>query len=129
MSALIERINSWVEQNRDTCITFLQGFIAAPSPSRNEREAAEYLAEGMRQFGFNVVKVDELFDVMGTIKGQGKGKTLLLNGHIDHVPAGEMVDPWMYLQVKWSTPGRVKYYPVSHLGKKVRWSTEELHVI
>jgi len=94
MSALIERINSWVEQNRDTCITFLQGFIAAPSPSRNEREAAEYLAEGMRQFGFNVVKVDELFDVMGTIKGQGKGKTLLLNGHIDHVPAGEMVDPW-----------------------------------
>ena len=31
---------------------------------------------------------------MGVIKGRGGGRSFLLNGHIDHVPVGEMVDPY-----------------------------------
>ena len=34
---------------------------------------------------------DELFNVKMIIKGQGKGRRLLFNGHIDHVPVGDMV--------------------------------------
>jgi putative selenium metabolism hydrolase len=31
---------------------------------------------------------------MGVIKGRGGGHSFLLNGHIDHVPVGDMIDPY-----------------------------------
>ena len=31
---------------------------------------------------------------MGTLKGIGGGRSLLTNGHIDHVPVGDMVEPY-----------------------------------
>jgi succinyl-diaminopimelate desuccinylase len=48
----------------------------------------------MRSVGFDTVKIDDLGDVMGTINGSGKGRSLLLNGHIDHVPTGDMDNPY-----------------------------------
>jgi putative selenium metabolism hydrolase len=48
----------------------------------------------MREYRFDTVIVDSLNSVMGVIKGSGNGRSLLLNGHIDHVPVGGMVDPY-----------------------------------
>jgi putative selenium metabolism hydrolase len=48
----------------------------------------------MREYGFDTVKTDALGNVMGIIKGKGDGRSFLLNGHIDHVPVGDMTDPY-----------------------------------
>ena len=93
MTGLIE-ISEAVEKRRGEAISFLQDLIRTPSPSRQEAEAAKVVAEKMRAVGFDEVKIDKLSDALGTIKGSGGGRTLLLNGHIDHVPVGDMADPY-----------------------------------
>ena len=94
MSDRITAISKWIDENRDACIEFLQHLIAIPSPSHEEMNAAEFLAEKMREYGFNTAKTDALGDAMGVIKGKSGGRSFLLNGHIDHVPVGDMVDPY-----------------------------------
>jgi len=94
MRCLREGIIDWVEENREECIKFLQEVISIPSPSFEERQEAEFLAEKMREYGFDVSFVDEKHDALGAIIGAGGGRSLLLNGHIDHVPVGAMVDPY-----------------------------------
>jgi putative selenium metabolism hydrolase len=93
MTVLIE-ISEAVEKRRGEAISFLQDLIRTPSPSRQESEAAKVVAEKMRGVGFDKVKIDKLSDALGTIKGSGGGRTLLLNGHLDHVPVGDMADPY-----------------------------------
>ena len=94
MTGIIPQIENWLGQNRDNCIKFLQEIIAIPSPSGQEKELGIYLAEKMKEFGYDKAKVDGLFNAMGTIEGTGRGRSLLLNGHIDHVPVGDMIDPY-----------------------------------
>jgi acetylornithine deacetylase/succinyl-diaminopimelate desuccinylase family protein len=94
MSDTIAQISYWIDENRENCIDFLQQLIAIPSPSYEEKQIAEFLKEKMTEFGFSTAKADALGDAMGVIKGRGGGRSFLLNGHIDHVPVGEMVDPY-----------------------------------
>ena len=94
MTDLVAQINQWAEENREDCIRFLQDFISIPSPSYDEAEAARFLAGKMNEFNYTTARVDALNDAMGTIKGTGGGRSFLLNGHIDHVPVGDMVDPY-----------------------------------
>lgn len=93
MERLCNAISEAVERRRGEALSFLQGLIRTPSPSGREAEAAEMVAEKMRAVGFEV-KVDGLHDVMATLKGSGGGRSLLLNGHLDHVPVGDMIDPY-----------------------------------
>ena len=91
---MLKEISQAVDKRRGEAVALLQDLIRAPSPSGSEAEAAEAVAEGMRAAGFDTVRVDKLFDALGTIKGSGKGRSVLFNGHIDHVPPGDMVDPY-----------------------------------
>jgi putative selenium metabolism hydrolase len=91
---VLEAIFEMVERRRGEAASFLQDLIRTPSPSGHEEEAARVLSERMRALGFDEVEVDGLHDVMATIRGTGGGRSLLLNGHIDHVPAGDMADPY-----------------------------------
>src|SRR3972149_10150283 len=92
--AELDLISDSVEKRREESIEFLQELIRTPSPSEHEADAAEIVADKTRSIGFDVVKTDQLFDGMASIRGVGKGRSLLLNGHLDHVPPGEMVDPY-----------------------------------
>jgi len=94
MKPLPIRISEAVEQKKDEYIKFLQDLIRIPSPSGKEADAAAYIAEKMKSYGYDRVEVDSLNDVMGTINGSGDGRTILLNGHIDHVPVGDMDEPY-----------------------------------
>lgn len=94
MSSLVKSISGWVEENQNDCLLFLKQIIEIPSPSGEEKEIADFLSSKMSEFGFTSTKVDSLGDVMGVIEGDGGGLSLLLNGHIDHVPVGNMVDPY-----------------------------------
>lgn len=94
MSDIVPKISKWVDENRDACIQFFQKAIGIPSPSYEEKQVAEFLASKMKEFGFSSSFVDDQNDALGVIKGAGGGRSFLLNGHIDHVPVGDMVDPY-----------------------------------
>ena len=92
--SLKARISDWVEAHSDECVSLLQEIIAIPSPSGEEQRVAECLASRMRGYGYTTAQVDGAGNALGTIKGAGGGRILLLNGHIDHVPVGQMPDPY-----------------------------------
>jgi len=94
MNNLLRSISELVERRHEEVIGFLQELIRTPSPSGQEAAVASVAAEKMQVVGFNTVKLDGLNDVMATLRGDGSGRSLLLNGHLDHVPAGTMVDPY-----------------------------------
>ena len=86
--------SDWVKEHRKEAIQLLQEFIRVPSPSGQEKACGEKVAEAMRVAGFDTARVDTLGDAMGVMKGSGSGRSFLMNGHIDHVPVGDMVEPY-----------------------------------
>jgi len=90
---LLKKLFKTVEERREEIITFVQELIRTPSVSGEEGEIARVISDKMRLVGFDIVKIDNLNNVIGTLKGEG-GRSLILNGHIDHVPVGEMLDPY-----------------------------------
>lgn len=94
MTNILAQIDEWVNENREDCIKFFQETIAIPSPSYEEKDVAEFLVEKMKEYGYSDAFVDEKYDALGVIKGSGGGRSFLLNGHIDHVPVGDMPDPY-----------------------------------
>ena len=91
---MIRAIDDWVKGHTDESLSLLGELIRIPSLSRQEMACGERVAEAMHVVGFDSARVDSLGDAMGTIKGSGGGRSLLLNGHIDHVPPGDMPDPY-----------------------------------
>jgi putative selenium metabolism hydrolase len=90
-------------------IELAQALVRIPSVSGEEREVAAYLA-GRIQSIFDNVRVDDHNNVIAELAGDRPGPTILLNGHLDVVDAGEMVDPWSGKLVNgapWGSPGMV----------------------
>lgn len=90
-------------------IELAQALVRVPSVSGDERAVAACLAERIAGI-FDTVRVDALGNVIAEIEGDRPGPTMLLNGHLDVVDAGEMEAPWSARIVdgaKWGSPGDV----------------------
>jgi len=62
-----------------------------------EREIADYMAQAMRQLGMIVSQHEpepDRISTVGIVRGSGRGKSLMLNGHIDTVGVDSMPDPF-----------------------------------
>jgi acetylornithine deacetylase/succinyl-diaminopimelate desuccinylase family protein len=94
MDSLNEELSKWISNKKKEAISFLQEIIQIPSPSGLEKDLANFLYSKMLDFGYDFSKINETESVMGVIRGNGKGRDLLMNGHIDHVPTGDMIDPF-----------------------------------
>jgi putative selenium metabolism hydrolase len=66
---------------------FLLELVGIESHSAHEQEAAKAFGDELARLGFDV-DVDRLGNVIGTLE-LGDGPTILLDGHLDTVPAGE----------------------------------------
>lgn len=66
-------------------IAFCQELIRIPSPSGQEKAVATFLQRAMQERGFDRVEIDRYGSVIGFLHGSRPGKTILLDGHIDHV--------------------------------------------
>lgn len=66
-------------------IAFCQEAIRTPSPSGQEQGVAELMKRKMEEYGFDEVQIDRNGSVLGRVHGKRPGKTILLDGHIDHV--------------------------------------------
>ncbi len=80
----------------------LWGLVKRPSPSGQEREAATWLVQHMRDLGFSRAYLDEVGNAIG-VMGDGPQEIVLL-GHIDTVP-GEVP-----LRVTRDAEGRLVLY-------------------
>jgi len=77
------------------CVEFLQKLIRLPSLPGREGPLAELVAEEMRRLDYDEVGVDEAGNVIGLVRGSGKGRPVMLNTHLDHVDPGDPVQ-WEY---------------------------------
>lgn len=69
----------------DQLVAFCQEAIRIPSHSGAEKNVAEMLQEKMKEYGYDEAIIDKYGSVTGRIRGNRPGKTILLDGHIDHV--------------------------------------------
>lgn len=82
--------NNAVDPDRLT--QFTRRLIQTPSLSREEEAISQVIQAEMRSLGYDEVYSDELYNVVGVMKGSEPGPRLLFNGHIDHAGVGEMPD-------------------------------------
>ncbi|MBO8171326.1 MAG: peptidase [Bacillaceae bacterium] len=107
--SLKTRIHTWLAENRESLTTFLQHVVQADSTQGNEKQAQQIVAERLHEMGLDVdvwepdgneLKKHPYFyspreqfsgspNVVGVWKGSGGGRSIILNGHIDVVPAGD----------------------------------------
>ncbi|MFJ7745865.1 peptidase [Peribacillus sp. NPDC097295] len=105
-----EKISMWLKEHRNDGIKLLQKLVQEPSKRGQEGRAQAIVVEKCRQIGLDIdlweIGDGELRNhphfycdrkdfkgnpnLVAVRKGSGGGKSLILNGHIDVVPEGDM---------------------------------------
>ena len=70
-------------------IRFAQRLIQTPSLSGSEERVAGVVQNEMERLGYDRVWRDEVGNVIGLMKGEAGGKSVMLNSHMDHVDVGD----------------------------------------
>ena len=81
-----------IKEIQKEVIEFTQEMIKTPSFTGEEGELAHVILNKLKEFGVDDVFVDGIGNVVGIIKGQENGLNILLNGHLDVVPVGNIHD-------------------------------------
>jgi len=108
----LERLDAAIAERAEAAFSFLERLVAAPSTVGHEHEAQLVVEEELERLGFEVEHLaippmigddplagipqaayDGRVDVIGRLDEGGEGRSLLVNGHIDVVPA-EQPDLW-----------------------------------
>jgi acetylornithine deacetylase len=95
-----DTLEALVDSRRDELVEFARELVAIPSPSPpgDERDAAALVSERLHTLGIHDVELHafapERPNVIAHLAGTGGGPTLLLNGHLDTKPPGDL-DAWI----------------------------------
>lgn len=89
----LERLKK--EIDKEELIEIARDLIRIPSenPPGDETEVANVVKNWLKKFGFKIKEYkskEKRVNVIGTIEGNKSGKTLIWNGHMDVVPAGDL---------------------------------------
>lgn len=105
-----EEIKKWLDDNREQGIQLLQEFVQARSTQGNEKDVQELVMRELTRMGLEIdvwepdgkelgenpyfaSSRDEFSgspNVVGVLKGSGDGRSIILNGHVDVVPEGDL---------------------------------------
>ena len=97
------KLLSWIESDHDRLIGFLQKFtrIDTSNPPGDTRDATAFLCRFLDEQGlpYRIVAPQEMMpNIVSSFDCGGSGRHLILNGHIDVFPAGDLSfwtrDPW-----------------------------------
>src|SRR5699024_3279505 len=72
-----ENDNKTLEEQLELC--------EIPAPSHNEEKRAYYVKEKFEKIGLENVEIDKVWNVMGTISGNGDVPTIMIAAHTDTV--------------------------------------------
>jgi putative selenium metabolism hydrolase len=76
-------------------IAFCQRIVQIPSMPGEEGDVARAIQAEMQRLNYDEVWMDDWGNVVGLLRGRAAGPTLMFNGHMDHVDAGNPGD-WPY---------------------------------
>jgi putative selenium metabolism hydrolase len=94
MEQYYEMISEKIKEREKETIEFLQKLIQTPSLSGKEKEVANIIFQKLIDLEYDRVERDKAGNVFGIIEGEGEGKKIMYNCHMDHVPPGDMQDPY-----------------------------------
>jgi succinyl-diaminopimelate desuccinylase len=86
---------SLVGPHHDRMISFCQRLVQTPSLPGDEGEVAALLQAEMESLGYDEVWTDDWGNVVGLLRGHGRGRSVMFNGHMDHVDPGNP-NEWPY---------------------------------
>lgn len=81
------------ESVRREVVELTQAMIKIPSFTGKEKDLADFILAKLQAFGVDDAFIDGIGNVIGVVRGTGPGPNILLNGHLDVVPAGN-IDNW-----------------------------------
>ena len=110
-----QRVAAYIDDHKEEAFELLAKMVRQPSIQGQEAGVQQVVIEKLQQLGLEVDVWDPDFDtlkkspyfvsprkdfvnspnVVGVLKGQGGGRSLILNGHIDVVPEGD-VTKWKH---------------------------------
>ena len=101
MAEVKRQLAKWIDDDRDTIITFLCDFVRAksPNPPGDTTLAAAHVTRFLEahKLPFRVIAPQPTMpNIVGTFEGRRPGKHLVLNGHIDVFPADEQNERWTH---------------------------------
>lgn len=79
-----------VEDLKHDVVKFTQELIRIPSITGEEGDLTQLILEKLREIELDEAFVDGIGNVVGVLRGDGGGPDILLNGHLDIVPAGHL---------------------------------------
>ncbi len=90
VTAVVEKIQNFMDAHKDEMVDFLCEFIAIKSVTYEEGPAVEWYRCKLKEFGFDEVRVDAVGNCLGRV---GSGNTVLLyDAHIDTVEPGDTAE-------------------------------------
>lgn len=85
-----QKIRQLAQELMPQAIAFTQQLVRCPSLGGEEKAAADLCIAEMQRLGYDEVFRDDWGNVIGVINGQEPGPVILYNGHLDHVPPGDL---------------------------------------
>ncbi|WNB90240.1 peptidase [Bacillus sp. NEB1478] len=105
-----EKLSNWLLQEQENAVLFLQKTVQEASTTENEAGVQKLIASKLEEIGLEVdmwypdgeelgahpyfcagrTDFSKSPNVVGIWRGTGKGRSLVLNGHIDVVPEGDL---------------------------------------
>ena len=85
-----KKINSMAKLLAPDCIKFVQRLIQTPSISGTEYDLSEMLISEMEKLRYDEIFRDKYGNIIGLIKGEAGGPTIMYNSHMDHVDPGDL---------------------------------------
>jgi len=82
-----------MDDDKHQILEFLIKLVQTPSLSGDEGQLADLVEKEMKSLGYKV-EIDDMGSVLGRL-GDGDGRTILFDGHMDHVDAGTL-ESWSH---------------------------------
>lgn len=90
MSDVFQQIVQLAEELKPEAVAFARQLVRTPSLPGEEKEVSDLYIQEMEKLGYDEVFRDDWGNIVGVINGQEPGPTILFNGHLDHVPPGDL---------------------------------------
>lgn len=90
-----EQIRSCAARLREPMVSFAQKIIRLPSDTGHEKAVADAILEELQKLGYDEAYRDRTGNIIGILKGDGTGSSILFNCHMDQVDPGDL-SAWQY---------------------------------
>jgi tripeptide aminopeptidase len=87
-SKLVQKMFSFIQENREKIIEEWISLTEVPAPSGHEKERASYMTKQFEAAGLDEVFIDPSGNAVGIWKGSAGGKKIIMSAHMDTVFQG-----------------------------------------